>query len=230
MSAFAAVLVFHVAVGTVASLTGFAALLSRKGARLHREAGAVWVGAMTILAASIVILGLLISSPGDLIAGLFVFYLAGSGWLAVWRAPNTFGWPERAAVLIPLATAALSILGAAALMTAPGGLPPDLPPGQRPQVGLTVAAIALLAAGLDVRVMLKGGLAGPARVSRHLWRLCLALFMATGSFGAQVPVMLKRIDVGSPPLLVIFGPAILVLVLLAFWMVRVRIGRWAWQA
>jgi uncharacterized membrane protein len=224
MSAFAVVLAVHIAVGTLTSITGFIALFSRKGARLHRKAGGFWVVAMLVLAASVALLGVLIAKPGNIVAAILTAYLVASAWLAVRRPPNVIGWAEGAMVILPLTVAALSIAGAVAILASPGGPPADLPPGERPPVSLTVAAIALLAAGCDLRVMLKGGLAGAARIARHIWRMCLALFIATGSFGAQIPVMLRRIDVESPPLPVIFGPAVLVLALLAFWMIRVRIG------
>jgi uncharacterized membrane protein len=225
MNAHLPVLLIHIAAGTLASVTGFVALFSPKGAWLHRRAGAIYVAAMMLLAVSTAVLGVIIAKPGNIFAGAFTFYLVLSSWLAVRRPQGTFGWIERASALIPLAMAILSIAGAVATLTLPSGPPADLPPGERPPVVLAVGLIALLAAGLDVRVMIKGGLSGAARVARHLWRMCLAMFIATGSFGAQVPVMLRRIDVGPPPLLVDFGPALLVLVLLTFWMIRVRIGR-----
>ena len=57
------------------------------------------------------------------------------------------------------------------------------------------------------------------RIARHLWRMCFGWFIATGSFflGQQqvFPAWLR----GSPVLLV---PALLPLVLLIFWMIRVR--------
>ncbi len=224
MSLHLLILAVHIAAGTVASITGFVALFSRKGAGLHRRTGVIYVGAIMLLAVSTAVLGVIIAKPGNIFAGAFTFYLVLSSWLAVRRPPNTFGWIERASALIPLGMAAVSIAGAVAVLTLPGGPPADLPPGERSPVVLTAGLVALLAAGLDLRVMIKGGLTGAARIARHLWRMCLAMFIATGSFGAQVPVMLARIEVESPPLLVIFGPALLVLVLLAFWMIRVRIG------
>ncbi|MDB5468702.1 MAG: hypothetical protein JWR84_262 [Caulobacter sp.] len=224
MTAHLPVLLIHILAGTLASVTGFVALFSPKGAWLHRRAGVIYVAAMMLLAVTTAGLGVIIAKPGNIFAGAFAFYLVLSSWLAVRRPAGTFGWVERVSALIPLTMAVLTIAGAVTVLTLPGGPPADLPPGERPPVALAIGFVALLAAGLDVRVMLKGGLSGTARIARHLWRMCAAMFIATGSFGAQIPVMLKRIDVGPPPLLVDFGPALLVLVLLAFWMIRVRIG------
>jgi uncharacterized membrane protein len=218
------VLLIHVLAGTLATITGFVALFSPKGAWLHRRAGAIYVAAMILLAISTAVLGAIIAKPGNIFAGAFTFYLVLTSWLAVRRPPRTFGWTERLSALIPLGMGVLTIAGAVTVLSMPGGPPADLPPGQRPPVALAIGFVALLAAALDGRVMLKGGLDGAARIARHLWRMCAAMFIATGSFGAQIPIMLKRFEVPPPPVLVDFAPALLVLVLLVFWMIRVRIG------
>ena len=61
------------------------------------------------------------------------------------------------------------------------------------------------------------------RIARHLWRMCLALFFATGSlfFGQQdvLPQALRD----SPILLLILGFAPLAAML--FWLVRIRFAK-----
>ena len=44
------------------------------------------------------------------------------------------------------------------------------------------ASIPLLAAIGDLRMLLRGGISGTSRITRHLWRMCYGLFIATGSF------------------------------------------------
>src|SRR6202045_455290 len=77
----------------------------------------------------------------------------------------------------------------------------------------------LLAAAGDIHMLMRGGVFGAKRIARHLWRMCFGWFIATGSFflGQQqvFPAWLR----GSPALLV---PAVLPLVLLIFWMIRIR--------
>ncbi len=77
----------------------------------------------------------------------------------------------------------------------------------------------ILLAGLGDLRMLVQGISGKRRIARHLWRMCFGWLIATGSFflGQQqvFPAWLR----GSPLLLV---PALLPLVLLIFWMIRVR--------
>jgi hypothetical protein len=81
-----------------------------------------------------------------------------------------------------------------------------------------LASISLLAAAGDVRLLIRGGISGKPRLVRHLWRMCFGLFIATGSFflGQQqvFPSALRKQYLLAPL-------AILPLVLLIYWMVRV---------
>jgi hypothetical protein len=45
-----------------------------------------------------------------------------------------------------------------------------------------MAGVPLLAAAGDIRMLASGGIAGRQRITRHLWRMCFGLFIATGSF------------------------------------------------
>ena len=93
-------------------------------------------------------------------------------------------------------------------------------------------SICLLAAAGDVRMLLRGGVSGAKRLARHLWRMCYGLFIAAGSFflgGANRPLrLLSSVGIGQhlPKPLFSMGLylvlTILPLVLLVFWLVRVR--------
>jgi len=45
-----------------------------------------------------------------------------------------------------------------------------------------IGSVMLLAAAGDVRMLVRGGVFGPKRIARHLWRMCFGLFIAAGSF------------------------------------------------
>ncbi|MDQ3126676.1 MAG: hypothetical protein M3Q74_13860 [Pseudomonadota bacterium] len=83
------------------------------------------------------------------------------------------------------------------------------------------AAIGGFAVLCDVRVLRRGGVSGPSRIARHLWRMCAALFVATGSFffgqADEIPAALRG------PLTMVLGLAPLGFLL--FWIVWVRISR-----
>ena len=91
--------------------------------------------------------------------------------------------------------------------------------GQPAALGFVFGAVATLAVACDLGMIRRGGLAGPARTARHLWRMSLALFVAWGSFAGQPRAQPEALR-GSPWL---FLPALGVLALLAFWMIRVRV-------
>jgi hypothetical protein len=79
--------------------------------------------------------------------------------------------------------------------------------------------ILLLAAAGDVRVLARGGISGRPRIVRHLWRMCVGLFIATGSFFLGQPQVFPAALRGSIYLIV---PAVLPLPLLIYWLIRVR--------
>jgi amino acid permease len=74
----------------------------------------------------------------------------------------------------------------------------------------------------DVRMLLRGGIAGTQRLARHLWRMCFALFVAAVSiFLARqqlFPAVLRK--TGALVFL-----SFLPLMLLVFWMLRVRFAK-----
>jgi hypothetical protein len=87
--------------------------------------------------------------------------------------------------------------------------------------GFFLAAVAFLCAAGDMR-MIRGGLSGSQRIARHLWRMCFAFFVATGSF------FLGRIRIFPHVVRELYIPwilAFLPLLLMIFWLIRVRTTR-----
>jgi hypothetical protein len=100
--------------------------------------------------------------------------------------------------------------------------PDGLIDGQPWQPAVLFAAIAALAATLDFRVLRRGGIAGVPRLARHLWRMCLGLFIAASSFFIGQQQVMPVATQGSP---LLFIPAFAPLALLIFWLFRVRTSR-----
>jgi hypothetical protein len=89
--------------------------------------------------------------------------------------------------------------------------------GYPPPLYFAFGAVALLSVVGDARMMLRT-LQGRQRIARHLWRMCFAMFIASGSFFlGQAKVFPKPIRI--IPLLAI--PALLPLVLMLYWLARV---------
>jgi hypothetical protein len=85
-----------------------------------------------------------------------------------------------------------------------------------------MSGLVLLAGLLDLNAILRAPLSPVQRVSRHLWRMCFAFFIATGSFFLGQQDVLPAAVRGSPLLFVLaFAP----FAVMAFWLIRVRLGR-----
>ena len=80
------------------------------------------------------------------------------------------------------------------------------------------AGVAVLAVAGDARTWREGPPRGPRRLARHLWRMCFAMFNATGSFfliASRVPEPIRNAQLRVTL-------AFLPLVLLFYWLWRVR--------
>ena len=77
----------------------------------------------------------------------------------------------------------------------------------------------------DARVVLAGGITRAPRIARHLWRMCLALTLATGSAFTNGFARFLPGPYHVPP--IFFYPQFIPLALLIYWMIRVRFRGWA---
>jgi hypothetical protein len=222
------ILAIHVVGGTLGLASGAAALSFRKGSRGHVIAGKVFVVSMLTMAAGAAYLGVLKHEPGNIVGGIFTFYLILTAW---WTARNT-GWATSklgwVVMLIPLAVGVLNWYSGIEKINSSGPPKDGVPAG----MNLFLGSVMLLAAAGDVRLLLRGGLIGTARIARHLWRMCFGLFIATGSFflgPANRPLrFLSALGLRQHILKVVLRQEVLLflavspLLFLVFWLVRVR--------
>jgi len=213
----------HIGGGIAGILSGTAAAVFPKGGRLHRAAGDIFVVSMLTMAGFGAVMATFLSQWSNVMGGTFTLYLVGSAWMTARRKSFGVGGFEIGAMLAGLGIA----VGALSVAWVGAHRPDGLIDGNPWQPAVVFATIATLAAAMDLRVILQGGISGVSRVARHLWRMCLGLFVAAGSFflGQQqvMPVFIQ----GSP---LLFVPAVAPLLLLIFWLVRVRVtGRFRVQ-
>jgi len=138
---------------------------------------------------------------------------------------SRFDW---VVLLIPLVLGILSWVNGLKLVRSGANSQDGVP------VGMTffMGSVMLLAAVGDVRMLARGGVLGAKRIARHLWRMCFGLFIAAGSFflgPANRPLrLLSSVGLGQHLSPVLFSTtlylilSILPLILLIFWLVRVR--------
>lgn len=201
----------HIVAGALGLVSGSVALLVTKGATTHRRAGAFFVAAMLVMAVTGVTLAALQGEEGSVLGGTLAAYLV----VTLWVNPASSPWIHRATAMLAAGIGASS--GAIAVwmraQNEPGrdGVP----------LGMFVvfACIAVLATFGDLRLVWGVELSRSARLRRHLWRACFALFLASASFFlGQARVFPAPLRI--PALLAI--PAFLPLVVMAYWLLRVR--------
>ena len=215
------ILILHIAAGTIGALFGAAALTVRKGERLHRAFGSVFVAAMLTMAASATYLSVL-RQPGTFFTSIFTFYLVATAWATVRRPEDGTGLFEKVAlgaVLFCLAGTAYASWRAA---TSPTGAFLGYP-----AIAYYVfASLAVLCAGFDLKVIRAGGIHGVQRITRHLWRMCLGFFFAAASALTQLLKILPGHVLGVRVFPILIVLALSPLLLLFFWLVRVRFTGW----
>lgn len=206
------VMAIHIAAGLLALPAGTVALVARKGGWLHRRAGTLFFAVMLVLGITAAMLEpFRTPTPGSPVAGLFVVYFVATSWVAARRRDGTTGRFEMIAGAVALGTAGLMAWDGLTGATTPAGRGPIF----------ALAAICLLAGLLDLNAVLRKKLSYPQRVARHLWRMCFAFFIATGSFFLGQQDVLPAAVRGSPVLFVLaFAP----FAVMAFWLIRVRFG------
>ncbi len=213
----ALILSLHITAGFVGIASGAVALIARKGSPLHRRAGNWFFVSMLAMSAIGAIVSPFLPRPnwGNVVGGIFTFYLVATSWVTVRRADGGGGSAAIGAFLTALVVVATDLtLGIRAANAAPGAL--DGTP--LPAYFVFATAAALAAAG-DLRVFLGRGVQGTARITRHLWRMCVALLIAAFSFFLGQPQVFPKFLQGSP---LLFLPEIAIVGSLVFWLIRVR--------
>jgi uncharacterized membrane protein len=212
---FSPILLSHICAGTSGLLSGAVAISFRKGSRRHRVAGNVFVISMLSLSSSGAFLAFMKSQMNNVFGGVLTFYLVATAWVTARRRDGETGIVDWVALLVALALGAVIVTYGLEAANNQTGLKDGIPAGMYFFLG----SVALLSAAGDVRMLLRGGVFGAQRIARHLWRMCYALFIASGSLflGQQqvFPAFLRRTNV-------LFVPAVLPLILMIFWLVRVR--------
>ena len=211
-------LLLHICAGTMGLLSGTVAICSRKGYRTHRLAGVVFSISMLTLAATGAYIAFLKSQTGNILGGLLTFYMVATAWRAARHRDRQTGIFDWIAMTAGLAVGASCITYGVQVTLGHASANDGVPAGMDFFLGLVV----LIAAAGDMNVLARGGIAGTQRIARHLWRMCFALFIASGSFfmGRQriFPVFIRNSHI-------LIFLTILPLLLLIFWMIRVRLTK-----
>jgi hypothetical protein len=208
-------LVTHFGAALLALAAGTIALAVVKGGRLHKQSGIVFTCAIIITG---ILASVLSAYEGkSVVGGLFVCYLVFTAMTTVKTLARAGRGVDVALMIFPFGMAVLFLVQGVVVWQKPHHMLAGVPAGMI----LFLGTICLLAAIGDIRMILEGGLRGTRRLARHLWRMCFGLFVATGSFfigqAKFIPAPIRVM-----PLLFALGIAPLVILLYWMWRVRLR--------
>jgi uncharacterized membrane protein len=212
----------HVVAAGLGLIFGWVALAASKGETVHRKSGILFVYAMVTMSLAGAAMAAFKGEAGNVIAGLLTAYLVTTALLTVRPATAGVRRTEVGAMLMALALALTIVTLAFQALASPSGTRFGIPFG----IYFMFGTVAVLACIGDVRMIRSGGLRGRPRLARHLWRMCYALFIATASFFLGPRARVARVlpeQLLHPGLLAL--PVLAVLVLMFYWLWRVRSRR-----
>lgn len=202
----------HILAGVLALVFGYPALFAAKGGTLHRRSGTFFVYAMVTMSLTGAAIATLTSTTSSIIAGLLTFYFVTTGLLTV-KTVEAAGWWNRVAAIYAVGVGLLAFRAGIALSQT--GRPETIPM-------FIFGAMAMLGALGDARMMRAGGIHGPRKIARHLWRMCFAMWVAAASFFWGPPGRVPAI-INIPALLPI--PVLAPIVVMLYWLWRIRVKK-----
>jgi hypothetical protein len=227
--AYSPILIVHICAGSLGLLSGTAAMSFRKGSPRHVLAGKVFVASMLTMGVFAVYLATTRHQPNNIGGGILTVYLIGTAWLTARRRDGETSRFDWVLFLIPLTIGVLNWVNGLKVVRSGASSQDGVPVGMI----LFMGSVCLLAAAGDVRMLVRGGVFGAKRIARHLWRMCFGLFIAAGSFflgPSNRPLrLLSTVGLGQHLSPALFSTTlylvltILPLILLIFWLVRVRV-------
>lgn len=186
-----------------------------KGGKRHRIAGKVFVLSMLTMCGAAFYIAVVKQEMPNIFAALLTAYMVATAWDAAKRRPATAGAFNIGALIFAVVASisAFAISWDAAKdpsMTAPLAA-----------VACSFGVLMAVAAIGDLRVVIGRSRPGARTITRHLWRMCAALFIGTASFfigqGANVfPQSVRDTRI-------LFVPVVAVLVTMIYWLIRVRL-------
>jgi uncharacterized membrane protein len=222
------ILIGHICAWSLGLVSGTAAMSFRKGSPRHVLVGKIFVASMLTMAVAAVYLAIVKHQPNNIGGGILTFYLIGTAWLTARRRDLETSRLDWVVLLISLVLGVLTWMNGIKIVRSGASSQDGVP------VGMTffMGSVMLLAAAGDLRMRVGNGVLGAKRIARHLWRMCFGLFIAAGSFflgPSNRPLrLLSAVGLGQHLPQALFSTTlysiltILPLILLIFWLVRVR--------
>ena len=195
-------LVFHIIAGSFVLLFGILALSAPKISNIHKWFGRMFLLSVLMMAASALFLS------DDPTIPITSIYFSATSWATVLRPEKKIKKKKKIAfIVIVILTTRYFVV---ALSTGSSFMS---------TMFFIFGSISLLAALLDLNMILRGGLSGAQRIARHLWRMIYALSGAVLSFAANTSNK-------WPEFINEYGPNYFLIAIMLFWLIRVHFTKW----
>jgi len=172
---------------------------------------------MLSLGASAMYLAARKHQSGNFVGGFLTIYLVTTAWLTARGRNQKTSKLDWAATLVPVGIGVSILINGIQRVTDPGTFHDGVPAA----MNFFMATVVLLAGAGDVRMLVRG-LSTTQRIARHLWRMCFALFIASGSIFLARPHLFPKF-LQETNILLLLG--VLPLILLVFWIIRLRVTK-----
>lgn len=205
----------HLLGGVIALIAALVALLAEKGGGLHRGSGRVFVAAMVVMAVTGAALAAFVPERLLVVTGGLTLYLVVTALLTVRPPPENDRSIHQVALAVGAAVALLGLTFGAEAWASEQRELDGYPAGLYWLLG-AIAAVAALA---DLHRLRSHPLTGGQRIGRHVWRMGMALALATAAFFlGQAQVFPEALRHGA----LLSLPVIAVLAVTGYWFLRVR--------
>ncbi|MCF6436851.1 hypothetical protein [Pseudoalteromonas sp. MMG022] len=205
----------HIASGTVAVLAGYTALFMKKGGVGHIKAGRWFVIAMVLMAITGSVVAFIKPMMISVIAGMYTLYLVLTA-VAVFRASQSRQASGHYVLMYAaLAIGLYSFYCVYVVSQSETGRFQGFSAGPYIMFGV----LAIISAMLDLRYIMAKQISQRTRVSRHVWRMCFAMFIAVGSFVGQG---LQHAPEDIRHFLLVEYADLIILLLMMYWLIRVN--------
>lgn len=211
----------HIVGAAVGLISGAVALSASKGGRLHRLSGTVFVYGIFAMCVTAVVSAVIKGQVVNVMAGSMTAYLVFTGLTTVRPPSPNSRRRDTTLMLVALALGLATFAGGIAAVARPSGRLFGMPSFPFFLFGVLGVSGAIG----DFKTMRAGVLRGAPRLSRHLWRMCVAFLITAGSFfsiRARVAAILPA-PFTTPAMRAL--PVVLVMVVMFYWLWRVRFRR-----
>ena len=205
-----ALLLTHILGAVVGLISGYLAMVLRKGSSMHGAAGTVFFVSMLVMSSTAAVIATFFRPNAvNQTVGLLTMYLVTTAWWAARHRDARTGTFDRIALLFVVVVAARGLFFGLQAASSPEGTKDQMPAA----IYFIFGSIAAVCAVTDFRVFRRGGVTGKYRIARHLWRMCLALLITVLSLypgnAKLFPIWLRETKLLFVPHLFLIGSMII---------------------